>query len=87
MESNLFLIGSVVIIGLVSLIGYFVTKNKGFGKFNTSTLLMLMVLNFSVLIFLFGKFDIQYLMNLMFAIIGFAGGLFVNNKSDGSTNS
>lgn len=75
MSTNWLLI-AVFVIGLAALIGFFVTKTKGFGRFATSTLLLLLVLVISCLFYAGDKLEAQMLSNLLFAIIGFAGGLF-----------
>lgn len=75
MNPNWLLI-AVLVIGLAALIGFFVTKTKGFGRFATSTLLLLLVLVLSCLFYAGDKMEASMLSNLLFAIIGFAGGLF-----------
>lgn len=77
---------AVFIIGVVSLVGFFVTKEKGFGKFSTSAMLLILVVVFSGLFFSSGKIDSQVVANLLFAIIGFSGGLFAGKgvPGDGS---
>ena len=76
MDMNSWLLLSVFVLGMASLIGFFVTKSKGFGRFATSTFLLLLVAVLSALLFAAGKLDGQVLANIFFAVIGFAGGLF-----------
>jgi uncharacterized protein YebE (UPF0316 family) len=76
METNCFLIPAIFVFGVVALIGFFVTKTKGYGRFATSTFLLLLVVFVSALLFSAGKLDAQIFSNLCFAVIGFAGGLF-----------
>ena len=66
----------VFTLGLVSLAGFFCTKESGFGRFSTSTLLLLLVVSVSTLLFAAGKLQGQVMANILFAVIGFAGGLF-----------
>ena len=75
MNPNWLLLG-IFVIGLTAVIGFFVTKTKGFGRFATSTLLLLLVLVLSCLFYAGDKMEASMLSNLLFAIIGFAGGLF-----------
>lgn len=81
MDTNAWLLLSVFVIGLISLIGFFVTKTKGFGRFATSTFLLLLVVIVSGLLYAAGKLDAQVLANIFFAVIGFAGGLFTSKES------
>ena len=76
MDSNTWLILAIFVVGLVALIGFFVTKTAGFGRFATSVFLLLLVLLLSALLFAAGKLDSAVLANIFFAIVGFAGGLF-----------
>ncbi|KAB7740556.1 hypothetical protein F2P47_08495 [Parvibaculum sedimenti] len=64
-----------------SLLGFFCSKNKGFGKYTTSLLLLILVLFVGAVAFVTGKIDWPNLGNLLFAIAGYAGGL-VTPKDD-----
>lgn len=79
---NLWLFLGVFAVGFVALIGFFVTKTKGFGRFATSTFLLLLVTVVSSLLFIADKLDGQVLANIFFAVIGFAGGLFTGKDAD-----
>lgn len=88
LECN-FLSIAVLFIGLVAIIGFFVTKTKGYGKFSISTLLILIVIVIASLLAIANKIEQEALANLFFSVIGFAGGLFAgkteidkNIKSD-----
>lgn len=81
MDSNSWLILGIFVIGLVALVGFFVTKTAGFGRFATSVFLLVLVLIVSALLFAAGKLDGEVLANIFFAIIGFAGGLFTHRDS------
>ena len=80
MDTNCLLI-SILLVGITALIGFFVTKTKGFGRFATSTFLLLLVVIISGLFYAAGKMEAQLLSNIFFAVIGFAGGLFTKEKS------
>ena len=70
--------GTLVALTLVfggTLLGFFVTKASGFGKYTTSLLLLILVLFVGAFAFVSGKTEWPELANLLFAIAGFAGGL------------
>ncbi len=79
MESSSWLILAIFILGSGSLIGFFITKTGGFGRFTTSTLLVILVLTISSLLYASGKLEGQIMANVLFAIFGFASGLFTSN--------
>jgi CHASE2 domain-containing sensor protein len=83
MDTTIWLLLAIFIIGLVALIGFFVTKTRGFGRFATSTFLLLLIVIICALLFTAGKLDGQILANIFFSVIGFAGGLFTEtNRRD-----
>jgi hypothetical protein len=82
MDTTAWLLLGVFVIGLVALIGFFVTKTKGFGRFTTSTFLLLLVVVISALLYAAGKLSGEILANIFFAVIGFAGGLFTGKELD-----
>ena len=84
MDLAAWLFGAIFVIGLVALIGFFVTKTEGFGRYTTSVLLLLLVLIISGLLFAADKLPGQVLANIFFAIVGFAGGLFTTRERDTS---
>lgn len=71
----------VFFLGVVSLAGYFCTKTKGYGLFSAATLLIILVLTFSSLMYAAGKISSNEMANIFFAILGFVGGLITANKS------
>jgi uncharacterized protein YebE (UPF0316 family) len=85
MEITTWLLLSIFVVGIVALVGFFVTKTKGFGRFATSSFLLLLVVIVSSLLFAADKLDGQVLANIFFAVIGFSGGLFTGKES-GSSN-
>jgi len=82
LDTTAWLLLSVFIFGLVALIGFFVTKTKGFGRFSTSALLLVTVTVVSALLFTADRLDSQTLENIFFAVIGFAAGLFTGRDTD-----
>lgn len=79
--ANAYLLVCVFVVGLVALLGFFITKTKGFGRFATSTFLILLVAVISSLLYVGGKFEAQTMANIFFAVIGFAGGLFTRESA------
>lgn len=82
MDTSGWLLLAVLVVGLVALLGFFSTKKKGFGRFATSSFLLLLVLTITALLFAAGRLDGQVVANVFFAVIGFAGGLFTGRDSD-----
>jgi hypothetical protein len=82
MTSTLFLMIAIFILGSGALIGFFKTKTKGFGRFSTSVFLILLVVVIAALLYAGGKLEGQVMANVLFAVFGFAGGLFTSK--DGS---
>jgi uncharacterized protein YebE (UPF0316 family) len=80
METSTLLQIEILLIGVITLVGFFATKSPGFGKFSTSTLLMLVVVVVTSLLFVADKLDSQIVANIFFAVVGFAGGLFTNKS-------
>ncbi len=80
MDINHWLLISVFAIGVGTLFGFFVTKAKGFGRFATSVLLLLLVAIMTGLFYAAEKMPLEVVSNIFFAIIGFAGGLFTGKK-------
>lgn len=78
MDTDNALIVAVAVVGAIALVGFFRTKAAGFGRFTTSTFLILLSLVLSALFFAAraGKFDGQAFSSVVLAVIGFAGGLF-----------
>jgi len=80
MSTNVWLIIAIFIIGAGSLIGFFKTKTEGFGRFTTSVLLIIIVVTISSLLYAGGKLDGNVIANVLFAVFGFAGGLFTSKN-------
>lgn len=85
MNENQWLLFAISFLGLVALAGFFCTKKMGFGPHATSTLLLIVVLIFSALLFTVGKLGSESVGNIFFAVIGFAGGLFTTKDTSPSS--
>lgn len=72
---------AIFLIGAASLYCFCKTKKPGFGRFTTGTLLVIMVVTISALLYAGGKLTDQAMTNILFAVAGFAGGLFTNKES------
>jgi len=66
------------IISLALLVGIFITKTGGFGRFSTSVLLLTAALIATTFCRLLDLVDSSLFGNIVFAIVGFAGGLISN---------
>ena len=86
MDTNAWLLLAVFVVGLVALIGFFATKTKGFGRYATSTFLLVLVVVVSGLLYAANRLDGQVLANIFFAVIGFAGGLFTSMECKKAPN-
>lgn len=73
---------SVLVVGAGSILGFFLTKTKGFGRFTTSVLLILLIVTISSLFYSAGKLDGHIIANVLFAVFGFAGGLFTSKNAE-----
>lgn len=81
METNEWVEIAIFVLGLISLLGFFFTKTKGFGRYATSTLLLVLVISLATLLFSVDKLEEQIIGNIFFAAIGFAAGLFTNKDT------
>jgi uncharacterized membrane protein YqaE (UPF0057 family) len=71
----------LTVLGLATVIGIFSTKTPGWGRYSTSTLLLALALFIAANFLLIGKIEANVFLNIMFAIIGYAGGL-IHAKND-----
>ncbi len=69
-------------LGVGTVIGIFVTKIPGWGRFSSSTLILILVLFITAEMLVLGKVEAQPSTNLFFAIVGYAGGLIASKKAD-----
>ena len=82
MTTNDWLILGMTVLSVAALIGIFVTKTPGFGKYSTSLLLFALVLFTAALFFAAGKIESGLFANILFAVAGFAGGLITGKQGD-----
>jgi hypothetical protein len=64
----------------VALVGIFRTKDPGWGRFSTSTLILTLVLLIASTLLVFGKLESSVVVNVLFAVVGFAGGLIADKR-------
>jgi len=67
----------ISLIGGIVLVGFFTTKTVGFGKFTTSTLVLMLTLILSALLLASGHINSQAFTNVALGIVGFASGMVV----------
>lgn len=73
----------LVILALVCAMAIFgCTKKKGFGAYNTSTLIFILVLPIAAALTIIGKIEGPSFVQILMAAIGFAGGLFASKKGE-----
>lgn len=82
MDINVWLLLAIFVVGMVGLGGFLRTKKQGFGPFNTSTLLLLLVVIITAMLYVAGKCEPQMISNIFFAVVGFAGGLFTQKTEE-----
>ena len=76
------LLMGVFSIGAGSLFGFFKTKTQGFGRFATSVLLIITVVTIASMLYVAGKLESNVMANVLFAVFGFAGGLFTSKDGN-----
>lgn len=75
---NYWVLAMFFFVGFVSIIGFFCTKGSGYGRYTTSIFLILLTLILSSILFAARILEGNIMGNVMFSVIGFAGGLFAN---------
>ncbi len=83
MNTTIVLMLAIFVLGVGALVGFFKTKTEGFGRFTTSTFLILLVVIIASLLYAADKLDGQVMANVLFAVFGFAGGLFTSRDGIG----
>ncbi len=78
------MITTVMLLGifLFTLARFFETKKVGFGRFNTSTLVIILSLMVTTVVLLIDDKSSDDVIKIIFAVIGFAGGLFAGKDSE-----
>ena len=69
-------------LGIAVIVGIFITKTPGWGRYSTSTLILALALFLSVDLLVIGKVEASVCVNIMFAVVGYAGGLINGNKEN-----
>ena len=82
--TELILIICIAILGVGAILGIFLTKTKGFGRYSSSLILLTLVLIVSALALAAGKIESTLFANLAFAVAGFAGGLVTAKSQEQS---
>lgn len=80
MDKDIWVLGALLVVGLVAIIGFFTSKSAGFGPFTTGILLLLLAVVTASLLSSVGRLSDTIMANLLFTVIGFAGGLFTPKK-------
>lgn len=87
MDANTWNVLSIMfILSLITIVGFFLTKTAGFGRYTTSACLLIIILFLSAFLCAIDKIEGKVLSNLFFSIIGFAGGLFTAEKGKENEN-
>jgi hypothetical protein len=68
-------------VGLVVVIGFFLTKTQGWGTYSSSTLILIVGLFVAAILLILGKIEGITFANALFAVIGYGGGLIASNKA------
>ena len=73
---------AVALVSVAALVVFCRTKKPGFGRFTTSTFLLLVVVSLAAVLAAAGKIDGSETTGILLAIIGFAAGLFGRPRTD-----
>lgn len=78
----------IFVMGILAIIGFLVTRNGGYGPYNTSVFLILVTVFLATILFASGLIDEknQIIFSLYSAVIGFAAGLFNGDKKNNSSD-
>ena len=83
MQAQAYIPLGVILVFAVAIVGIFSTKTPGFGRYSTTALLLTLVLFVAAMAFILGKVEWSPMANILFVVIGFAGGLTAARASDG----
>ncbi len=73
---------SVIVFFVITLFGFLVTMSSGYGPYNTSTLIVILVLFVASVGSSTDKLTGDDLSKLLFALVGFAAGLFTGSSAN-----
>jgi hypothetical protein len=82
MEKDTIALLGLSTVGLGTIVGFFLTKTAGWGKYSTSTLVLLLALFIAAILLVLGKLDSSSFVNVLFAIVGYGGGLIASKKGE-----
>jgi len=70
------------LLAIATVIGVLWTKTPGWGKYSSSTLILTLALFIATILLVLGKLEGSSFANILFAIIGYAGGLIASKKAE-----
>ena len=71
---------AISVVAIVALVVFCRGKKEGFGPYNTSTLVLVLVTSLTAILASVGKIDSPDVGAILLAAIGFAGGLFAGGR-------
>ena len=80
MNMNYWLMLAILVSGLTAFYILCKTKRAGFGRYTTSALVIILVLTSASLLATGDKLSNHSIANILFAVIGFAGGLITHDR-------
>jgi hypothetical protein len=80
MDIEHWLMIAITLLAIVCFAGFFKTKTEGFGRYTTSVLLLMIALFLATLLLVGDRIDAALFGHIAFAVVGFAGGLFVTKE-------
>jgi hypothetical protein len=82
MYRDVIIVGCLSAVAIVTLIGVFWTKTEGWGKYSSSTLILVLAVFITTILVVLGKLGESSFANIIFAIVGYAGGLIGSKKAE-----
>jgi uncharacterized protein YebE (UPF0316 family) len=82
MEKDSIALVGLTVVGLGTVAGFFYTKTAGWGKYSTSTLVLVLALFIAAILLVLGKLESSSFANVLFAIVGYGGGLIAGKKGE-----
>ena len=80
MENLMWPIIGLTIFSVSTMLGIFLTKAPGFGKYSVSVIILLVITFIAAYFLLFGLITSSIFANVIFAVAGYAGGLINANR-------
>jgi len=69
-------------LGISTIVGIVWTKTPGWGKYSASTLILAIALFVAAILSLLGTLEGSWFLNILFAVVGYAGGLITSRKGE-----